>query len=123
MLSYIYSYYYAYNHYNDLTLPTAKAGGFLLQPLLHWLIPFGISMSYTVSTSWIILFPYALRCSFICTILTAFAVLYSRYLHWHWCPYRVLYGTLDTPTCGRKDSLPVDFYTHNRHTSDCLGTL
>ena len=34
-----------------LTLPTAKAGGFLLQPLLHWLIPFGISMSYTVSTS------------------------------------------------------------------------
>ena len=106
-----------------LTLPTAKAGGFLLQPLLHWMIPCGISMSYTVSTSWIILFPYALRCSFICTILTAFAVLYSRYLHWHWCPYRVLYGTLDTPTCGRKDSLPVDFYTHNRHTSDCLGTL
>ena len=35
----------------ELTLPTAKAGGFLLQPLLHWLIPFGISMSYTVSTS------------------------------------------------------------------------
>lgn len=34
-----------------LTLPTAKAGGFLLQPLLHWLIPCGISMSYTVSTS------------------------------------------------------------------------
>ena len=46
-----------------LTLPTAKAGGFLLQPLLHCLIPFGISMSYTVSTSQIILFPYALRCS------------------------------------------------------------
>ena len=48
-----------------LTLPTAKAGGFLLQPLLHWMIPCGISTSYTVSTSWIILFPYALRCSLI----------------------------------------------------------
>ena len=34
-----------------LTLPTAKAGGFLLLPLLHWMIPCGISMSYTVSTS------------------------------------------------------------------------
>jgi len=34
-----------------LTLPTAKAGGFLLQPLLHWLIPYGIAMAYTVSTS------------------------------------------------------------------------
>lgn len=40
-----------YSTYERLTLPTAKAGGFLLQPLLHWLIPFGISMSYTVSTS------------------------------------------------------------------------
>lgn len=34
-----------------LTLPTAKAGGFLLRPLLHWLIPCDIAMSYTVSTS------------------------------------------------------------------------
>ena len=34
-----------------LTLPTAKAGGFLLLPLLYWMIPCGISMSYTVSTS------------------------------------------------------------------------
>ena len=34
-----------------LTLPTAKAGGFLLQPLLHWPIPFGTATSYTVSTS------------------------------------------------------------------------
>jgi len=34
-----------------LTLPTAKAGGFLLQPLLHWLIPYGIATAYTVSTS------------------------------------------------------------------------
>ena len=48
-----------------LTLPTAKAGGFLFQPLLHWLIPYGIATSYTVSTSQIILFPYALRCSLI----------------------------------------------------------
>ena len=36
---------------DTLTLPTVKTGGFLLQPLLHWLIPCGISMSYTVSTS------------------------------------------------------------------------
>ena len=49
----------------SLTLPTAKAEGFLLQPLLHWLIPFGTATSYTVSTSQIILFPYALRCSLI----------------------------------------------------------
>ena len=34
-----------------LTLPTAKAGGFLFLPLLHWLIPHGIATSYTVSTS------------------------------------------------------------------------
>ena len=40
-----------------LTLPTAKAGGFLLQPLLHWMIPCGISMSYTVSTSYIYTVP------------------------------------------------------------------
>ena len=35
---------------DQLTLPTAKAGGFLLQPLLHWLIPFGTATSYTVTT-------------------------------------------------------------------------
>jgi len=34
-----------------LTLPTAKAGGFLFLPLLHWLMPYSILMSYTVSTS------------------------------------------------------------------------
>ena len=38
----------------------------MLQPLLHRLIPYGIAMSYTMSTSWIILFPYALRCSLVC---------------------------------------------------------
>ena len=61
-------YYFQYRvpfYYFDLTLPTAKAGGFLFQPLLHWLIPYGIATSYTVSTSQIILFPYALRCSLI----------------------------------------------------------
>ena len=46
---------------NMLTLPTAKAGGFLLLTLLHWQTPYGTAMSYTVSTS---LFPYALRYSF-----------------------------------------------------------
>ena len=54
---------------------------------------------------------------------TAFAVLCSKYLHWHLYPYRVLYDTLDTPTRGLQDFLPVDFYTHNRNTSDCLDTL
>ena len=34
-----------------LTLPTAKAGGFLPQPLLHWFNRNGIATSYTVSTS------------------------------------------------------------------------
>lgn len=34
-----------------LTLPIAKARGFLFLPLLHWLIPKGIATSYTVSTS------------------------------------------------------------------------
>lgn len=54
-------------HYTtNLTLPTAKSGGFLLPPPLHWRMPYGIAMSYTVSTSQIILFPYALRCSFLC---------------------------------------------------------
>ena len=42
-----------------------KGGGFLLQPLLHCVIPCGVAMSYTVSTSSIILFSYALRCSLI----------------------------------------------------------
>ena len=44
--------------------PTAEAVGFLLLPLLHWLVPYSTTTSYTVSTSEIILFPYALRCSF-----------------------------------------------------------
>ena len=38
---------------DKLTLPTAKAGGFLFLPLLHWQIPYGTAMSYTVSTSYI----------------------------------------------------------------------
>ena len=42
-----------YSNQNSLTLPTAKAGGFLLQPLLHWPIPFGTATSYTVSTSYL----------------------------------------------------------------------
>ena len=40
-----------------LTLPTAKAGGFLLLPLLHWQTPYGTAMSYTVSTSYIYTVP------------------------------------------------------------------
>ena len=42
---------------NHLTLPTAKAGGFLLLPLLHWQTPYGTAMSYTVSTSYIYTVP------------------------------------------------------------------
>ena len=41
----------------NLTLPTAKAGGFLLLPLLHWQTPYGTAMSYTVSTSYIYTVP------------------------------------------------------------------
>ena len=41
----------------DLTLPTAKVGGFLLLPLLHWQTPYGTAMSYTVSTSYIYTVP------------------------------------------------------------------
>ena len=40
-----------------LTLPTAKAGGFLLLPLLHWQTPYGTAMSCTVSTSYIYTVP------------------------------------------------------------------
>ena len=43
--------------YRMLTLPTAKAGGFLLLPLLHWQTPYGTAMSYTVSTSYIYTVP------------------------------------------------------------------
>ena len=40
-----------------LTLPTAKAGGFLFLPPLHWQIPYGTAMSYTVSTGYIYTVP------------------------------------------------------------------
>ena len=43
--------------YNGLTLPSTKAGGFLLLPLLHWQTPYGTAMSYTVSTSYIYTVP------------------------------------------------------------------
>lgn len=41
----------------NLTLPTAKAGGFLFLPPLHWQIPYGTAMSYTVSTGYIYTVP------------------------------------------------------------------
>ena len=40
-----------------LTLPTAKAGGFLFLPPLHWQIPYGTAMSYTVSTGYLYTVP------------------------------------------------------------------
>ena len=40
-----------------LTLPTAKAEGFLFLPPLHWQIPYGTAMSYTVSTGYIYTVP------------------------------------------------------------------
>ena len=70
--------------------------------------------------------PYGAVHMFYCfmfTMLTAFAILYSVCWYLRWYPYHALHGTLDTPIYGRKDSLPVDFYTRNRNTSDCLGTL
>ena len=64
--------------------------------------------------------PYgAVLCMF---MLTAFAVLYSRYLCLHWYPCHVWYGTLDTPIHEPPAFSPVDSYTHNRNRSDCLGT-
>lgn len=42
---------------SQLTLPTAKAGGFLFLPPLHWQIPYGTAMSYTVSTGYIYTVP------------------------------------------------------------------
>ena len=46
-----------FKQFRILTLPTAKAGGFLLLPLLHWQTPYGTAMSYTVSTSYIYTVP------------------------------------------------------------------
>ena len=43
--------------FRTLTLPTAKAGGFLFLPPLHWQIPYGTAMSYTVSTGYIYTVP------------------------------------------------------------------
>ena len=40
-----------------LTLPTAKAEGFLFLPPLHWQIPYGTAMSYTVSTGYLYTVP------------------------------------------------------------------
>ena len=40
-----------------LTLPTVKAGGFLFLPPLHWQIPYGTAMSYTVSTGYLYTVP------------------------------------------------------------------
>ena len=47
----------AYFKKAKLTLPTAKAGGFLFLPPLHWQIPYGTAMSYTVSTGYIYTVP------------------------------------------------------------------
>ena len=46
-----------YSEADKLTLPTAKAGGFLFLPPLHWQIPYGTAMSYTVSTGYIYTVP------------------------------------------------------------------
>ena len=51
------SYYIGRISFNFLTLPTAKAGGFLFLPPLHWQIPYGTAMSYTVSTGYIYTVP------------------------------------------------------------------
>ena len=62
-----------------LTLPTAKAGGFLFLPLLHWQIPYGTAMSYTVSTSYIYPVPACPAVQFFIFMQTASAVLSLEY--------------------------------------------
>ena len=64
-----------------LTLPTAKAGGFLFLPLLHWRIPYGTAMSYTVSTSYVYPVPVCPAVQLFIFMQTASAVLFSKY----WC--------------------------------------
>ena len=63
----------------NLTLPTAKAGGFLFLPLLHWQIPYGTAMSYTVSTSYIYPVPACPAVQFFIFMQTASAVLSLEY--------------------------------------------
>ena len=62
-----------------LTLPTAKAGGFLFLPLLHWRIPYGTAMSYTVSTSYVYPVPVCPAVQLFIFMQTASAVLFSEY--------------------------------------------
>ena len=45
------------SNFSILTLPTVKAGGFLFLPPLHWQIPYGTAMSYTVSTGYLYTVP------------------------------------------------------------------
>ena len=68
-------------HQFFLTLPTAKAGGFLFLPLLHWRIPYGTAMSYTVSTSYVYPVPVCPAVQLFIFMQTASAVLFSKY----WC--------------------------------------
>ena len=63
----------------DLTLPTAKAGGFLFLPPLHWRLPYGTAMSYTVSTSYIYTVPVCPTVQLFIFMQTASAVLFSEY--------------------------------------------
>lgn len=59
---------------------------------------------------------------FCISMSTAFAVLYSKYLHLHLYLCYVWYDNPDTPIHESPDFSPVDFYTHSRNRSDCLGT-
>lgn len=65
--------------YNGLTLPSTKAGGFLLLPLLHWQTPYGTAMSYTVSTSYVYPVPVCPTVQLFIFMQTASAVLFSEY--------------------------------------------
>ena len=55
-------------------------------------------------------------------MLTAFAVLSSKYLCLHWYLDYVCYDSPDTPIHELQDFLRVNFYTHNKNTSDYLDT-
>ena len=46
----------------SLTLPTAKAGGFLFLPPLHWQIPYGTAMSYLVHIVYVLIRWYVKGC-------------------------------------------------------------
>ena len=77
-----------------LTLPTAKAGGFLFLPPLHWQIPYGTAMSYTVSTGYIYTVPAcpAVQFSYLyadCSCSPFFKILMPAFVSRLWTAWQI----------------------------------